>query len=286
MRATLAEERLAASYAACRERTRAASSSFAAGIRLLPRDRRGALEALYAFFRLADDIADGDAPGRRLEECRALAEGRLPDDPLAPALQDVRERFAVRLEDLLAVVEGCEQDARQTRYATWGELEAYCHRVASSVGLACLEVFGYSAPRARDHAAELGLGMQLVNIVRDVGEDARRGRIYLPAAELERHGAREADCLAGRTSGELAACLASVARRARGHLGAAGPLLECIEPESAACPAALQAAYRRLLRRMAGDGFRVLERRYRLSAADRLSVLARALRARRRARAR
>lgn len=198
----------------------------------------------------------------------------------------MRERFAVRLEDLLAVVEGCEQDARQTRYATWGELEAYCHRVASSVGLACLEVFGYSAPRARDHAAELGLGMQLVNIVRDVGEDARRGRIYLPAAELERHGAREADCLAGRTSGELAACLASVARRARGHLGAAGPLLECIEPESAACPAALQAAYRRLLRRMAGDGFRVLERRYRLSAADRLSVLARALRARRRARAR
>jgi phytoene synthase len=114
------------------------------------------------------------------------------------------------------VIEGCEWDATRSRYATWDELAAYCHRVASAVGLMCIEIFGYASPRARDYAMNLGLALQLTNILRDVAEDAARGRIYLPLEDLAAFGVSERDILDGKRTPELVRLLRFEARRAHG----------------------------------------------------------------------
>src|SRR5205085_6244922 len=120
------------------------------------------------------------------------------EDAVLVELRRAVRRFPIRREDLEAVIEGCEWDATRTRYRTWDELREYCRRVASAVGLCCIEIFGYRDPRTRDYAVDLGLALQLTNILRDVGEDAARGRIYLPLEDLALFGVTEEDVLAGR----------------------------------------------------------------------------------------
>ncbi|REK15847.1 MAG: phytoene/squalene synthase family protein [Planctomycetota bacterium] len=184
---------LQASYDHCQEIARRSASSFYYSFLLLPEEKRAAMCALYAFLRRTDDLGDSsDSQASRREAlsewrkalARSLA-GRF-DDPLLPALADTVRLFDVPPEHLEAVIEGVEMDLDPREYETFDQLEEYCHRVASAVGLACLPIWGYSGDEAEQPARKCGLAFQLTNILRDLKEDLARNRVYLPREDFER----------------------------------------------------------------------------------------------------
>ena len=207
----------------CRKLTTRSQSNFYYAFLFLPPWRREALYTVYAYCRLIDDIVDGDDPepvkrgalAQWREELELVFSGRSPAHPVAQRLQDAWRRFGLRHEDALAILEGCEMDLTATRYETWEDLRRYCYHVASAVGLLCIEIFGYRHPGAREYAVDLGLALQLTNIIRDVAEDARRGRIYLPLEDLRAFGVSEADLLEGRRTDAVLRLLRFEGRRAR-----------------------------------------------------------------------
>jgi phytoene synthase len=210
--------------------TRKSASNLALAFILLPKARREAMAGLYAFCREVDDIADEDA--RPVAERRAhLAEWRAdlhraygnesPRLPVLRELQPVIHAYRLDCRHFEALLDGVEMDLNITRYETQEDLELYCYRVASVVGLLSIEIFGYRNPQCRDYAVFLGKALQLTNILRDVAVDAQRSRIYLPQAELTRFAVREADILAGHYTEGYRALAASVGQRARWFYGQA-----------------------------------------------------------------
>jgi phytoene synthase len=206
---------LAASYAHCQRVARSSGSSFYYSFLMLPRRERLAMCALYAFLRRTDDLGDGDeALGEPSDESvkiierrrwqlkawrQSLAEamdGRC-DDPVLPALADALRSYSIPIEYLNTAIDGVEMDLDVRRYGTFAELETYCQRVASAVGLACLRVWGCQKPEAEGPARRCGVAFQMTNILRDLKEDAARDRIYLPREDLARFGYSEGDLLAG-----------------------------------------------------------------------------------------
>lgn len=185
---------LQASYDLCRHIARSSSSSFYYSFRLLPRAKREAMFALYAFLRRTDDLSDGpfaagDNPRQALIAWRQSffnALGGTFDDPLLPALADTVRRFGIPTDYLLAAISGVEMDLDHHGYETFPELEDYCHHVASAVGLACIHIWGFTSPAALEPARRCGLAFQLTNILRDIKEDAMLGRVYLPGEDLRR----------------------------------------------------------------------------------------------------
>src|SRR5947209_16081501 len=187
------------SYSVCRRITAAANSSFPLAFRLLPRTKRRAMDALYAFLRVTDDLAD--EPGHPAAKRAALADWRTAllaalngrySHPVHPALHDTVARYAIPPEYLLAVLDGVEADLEPVRFATFADLYPYCYRVASAVGLACVRVWGLRPGAtwkdAEPPAEAAGVAFQLTNVLRDLGEDLARGRVYLPADELAAFG--------------------------------------------------------------------------------------------------
>ncbi len=213
----------AANY--CRKLTEKSRSNFYYAFLFLPAERREALEAVYAFCRLVDDVVDEEAPletklagvEKWRRELNAVYDGAESDHPVVHKLRQAVQRFAIRREDMEAVIDGCAMDITLNRYQTWDELRIYCYRVASAVGLMCIEIFGYCTPKAREYAVDLGIALQLTNILRDVAEDARRGRIYLPADDLKAFGVSEADLLSGRSTPEFTRMMQFEGQRARSH---------------------------------------------------------------------
>lgn len=249
---------VAAAYDHCEALTRRAASNFAWAFRLLSAERRRALSAVYAFCRAADDLADepgqaADVPAllaRWREELAAVYAGRARH-PIGIALEDAVRRFAIPREHFEAVVAGVEMDTTRDRYETWEhDLAVYCYRVAGAVGLICIEIFGYRNPSAREYAVELGLAFQLTNILRDVAEDAARGRIYIPRADLRRFGCAEEDLLAGRASDAFREVMAFECARAGEHYGRARFLLAEEDRASLAPAEAMRLIYEQLLRRI------------------------------------
>src|SRR5258706_12904055 len=191
--------------------TRKSRSTFYYAFLALPKPRRDALYAVYAFCRTVADIADlGDERGAdRAEQRRALdgwrrdvalcyEPGGAPTDPIAVRLAQAVRTFAIPRDALLAIIDGVAMDLDRVRYETAEDLYPYCYRVASAVGLCCIEIFGYTDPRARQYAIDLGTALQLTNIMRDVGADARDGRVYLPQEDLRKFGVTADDRRAGR----------------------------------------------------------------------------------------
>jgi phytoene synthase len=268
---------------ACRI-TRREARSFAWGIRVLPAEKRRAVSALYAFARRVDDIADD--PGLALEERRARLErcraevAALPasqdGDLVLVALADAVARFRIPRETLTDLVEGGLMDVERSRYASWEELREYCRRVAGAVGVACCAVYG---PDDRDaafpKAEALGLALQQINIMRDVAEDWRLGRVYLAQDELARFGVSEHDIAAGRTGPEWRALLEHQADRADSLLREGFGLLPHLDRRSALGVRTLAGVYCGLLRRMRASGFDVLDRPPRLSALEKAKAVAR-----------
>ena len=195
---------LRTSYASCRSIARQSASNFYYSFYLLPKDRRQAMCVLYAFLRKTDDLGDSEQPveirRRALQNWRASLSDALEGpcaDPILPAVVDMATRYRMPVECLFQVIEGVEMDLDPQRYATFEELRQYCHLVASAVGMACIHIWGFRSPHAFAPAQECGLAFQLTNILRDLKEDADRGRVYLPQEDLERFGYSERDLAAG-----------------------------------------------------------------------------------------
>lgn len=263
--------------------TRREARNFAWGIAVLPRPKRLAVAALYAFARRVDDIADDaglpvEERRRGLEACRAAVEA-LPDapadDPVLVALADAAARYRIPSAALLDLVAGGLMDAEKSRYADWSELREYCRCVAGAVGLACAAVYGPSDPEAAEPSAEtLGLALQQINIMRDVAEDWGLGRVYLPRDELERFGVTEADIAAGRVSPAWHALMDHQASRAEALMRDGLGLLPLLDRRSALCVRAFAGIYRGLLVQMRGRGYDVFSRRPQLSAVAKVRAVA------------
>jgi len=230
--------------------TRQSGTSFYYAFRILPARKRRAIYALYSFCRIVDDCVDepdgeGEAGLRRwAEEVRRCYEGR-PSTELGRDLAEALFEFPIPRGCFEDIIAGCRMDLTTKRYATFPDLRVYCERVASAVGLAAIEIFEYTDPRSRKYAVELGVALQLTNILRDVAADAARGRIYVPQADLARFGVTEAELLAaaggGPASPALRELLAFQGARARSHYELARDLLPAAD-RKAMTPAEIMAA--------------------------------------------
>jgi 15-cis-phytoene synthase len=262
-------------YAEVERLTRARARNFAYGIMLLPKPKRRAIAAIYAFAREVDDVADdpGLADGvkrERLEALRSRLDGDAADEAMLVALADARRRYPIPGEALHDLIDGGIQDTEQTRYATFGDLREYCRRVAGAVGVACVAVYG---ARERQRAETLGVALQLINIIRDVAEDWTLGRVYLPQDELVEFGVSEADIAGGRCSGEWRELMAHQAKRARAHLAEGRTLLPRLDRRSAACVAAFANLYAATLDRIESAGYDVFDGPPRLSPLTKLRIV-------------
>jgi phytoene synthase len=273
---------LAQDYARCAAITRRASSNFYYAFMLLSAERRQALYAVYAFCRFVDDIADDagitDAAAMLAlwrEELRNVYAGT-PTRAIARALAENVHRFNIPRRYFEEVIDGVEMDLSRTRYQTFAELERYCYRVASAVGLICIEIFGYANPSAHRYAERLGLAFQLTNITRDVSEDAARGRIYLPIEDLARFQVMEHEILRGLYSSRFRRLMEFECDRARGIYLEAEQALASEDRASLLSAEAMRSIYAALLERIARTEFRVLDHRVRLSTPRKLYLVGRA----------
>ena len=270
----------------CQRVARARAKNFYVAFRTLPRDKRRAIYAAYAYCRLCDDIADGDAPVDRkrlmLAEVRRDLDAALSGDAdsanLAPefiALASAAETFSIPRDYFHSILEGVEADLTKTRFADFAELREYCYKVASVVGLVCIEVFGYKDPRAADYAVDMGIALQLTNIIRDMREDAERDRIYIPQDEMARFGYSERDLMAGVVNDNFRRLMRFQTERARDYYERSRPLFALLSPESRTCPRVLHAAYYAILKRVEAADYDVMSRRIGLSAGEKLAIAVR-----------
>ena len=256
----------------CQQKTVASGSSFYYSFLFLPPPRRQAITALYAFCREVDDVVDEslDPAMARAKlawwrtEIGALYSGQ-PSHPVTQALAISLKQFSLPQEQLHEIIDGMEMDLDQSRYADFRELHLYCYRVASVVGLLAAEIFGYSDRRTLKYAHDLGLAFQLTNIIRDVGEDARRGRIYLPQDELERFGVTETDLLQARYTENFRQLMEFQIQRAQSMYEQAFAQLPVTDRKSQRAGLIMAAIYRTTLNEIVRDGCRVLDRRISLT---------------------
>lgn len=252
----------------CQQKAAQSGSSFYYSFMFLPPERRQAITALYAFCREVDDVVDEchdpSLAQTKLEWWRqetARVYAGTPTHPVGHALKDVIGRFNLPQEQLLEIIDGMAMDLSQTRYLDFKGLQLYCYRVASVVGLLAAEIFGYEDRQTLKYAHDLGLAFQLTNIIRDVGEDARRGRIYLPIEDLQRFGVPAKDILEARYSDAFREMMAFQAQRAEQFYDQAFANLPGVDRKAQRPGLVMAAIYRTLLREIAADGFQVLDRR-------------------------
>jgi len=266
-------------HAYCQEKAASSGSSFYYSFMFLPPERRQAITALYAFCREVDDVVDEchdmQIAQTKLDWWRqqvALVFDGEPQHPVGQALKDVSKRFNLPREQLLEIIDGMQMDLLQTRYLDWKALHLYCYRVASVVGLLSAEIFGYTNRQTLKYAHDLGLAFQLTNIIRDVGEDARRGRVYLPADELARHGLAVEDILSRRGGEAFRAVMAEQADRAEATYARALARLHPEDRRNQRAGLIMAAIYRTLLAEIRRDGFPVLEGRVSLTPIRKLWI--------------
>jgi phytoene synthase len=271
-----------AAYADVMRITRLEARNFAWGVMVLPRPKRQAVAALYAFARRVDDIADSrlaDEERRaRLEACGAAVEA-LPGSPngdsVLVALADAMSHYPIPKGALLDLVAGGLMDVEKTRYATWQELHEYCRRVAGSVGLACAAVYGpRDAVAAEPLAERLGLALQQINIMRDVPEDWELGRVYLPQDELAQFGVTEDDIAGRRVGPEWRELMSHQAARADRLLRAGLDLLPMLDKRSELCVRTFAGVYRGLLVQMRERNYDVFTARPQLSRVEKVRAVA------------
>jgi squalene synthase HpnC/squalene synthase HpnD len=273
-------EQIRESYVECNRIARAAHSSFYLAFFGLRKEKRNALCALYAFMRLIDDVSDepGDLESKRqaLARWRGMLDqaigGHTNAHAVLPALADTIERFQIPTRYFHDLILGAEMDQTVLTYATFDRLSEYCYRVAGTVGLTCLYVFGFTDPKAPDLAERLGLAFQLTNIIRDVGSDCAMGRIYLPQEDLDRFGIR-AEELHGPVTSQLQELLAFEAERAWQMYREGAPLVSRVNADSRATLWALVRTYSSLLARIEEREFDVFSARISLSSAEKIQYL-------------
>jgi phytoene synthase len=250
----------------CQQKAAASGSSFYYSFLFLPPERRRAITALYAFCREVDDVVDETHDPQiaatklawwRLEVANMYAGS--PQHPVTKALSPFTAEFSIREEHLGQIIDGMEMDLTQTRYLDWANLERYCYRVASVVGLCAAGIFGYRDERTLEYAKHLGIAFQLTNIIRDVGEDARKNRIYLPMEDLKRFEVPAAQILGGSESESFGRLMQFQAARAKEYYAKALAALPASDRRAQRPGLIMAAIYRALLDEIERDGFHVLK---------------------------
>lgn len=294
-------EAIDASYDACHRLARRSRSNFYPSFLGLPRAKRRAMEALYAFMRHTDDLADDPLPAelrrQSLAEWRtALGRalhgrfdptGRRPSyngkpdrsgypsgRELLPAVADTVQQYRIPAEYLGAVIDGVEMDLKQQRYESFDELEGYCQRVASAVGLACIHVWGFRGRQALEPARKCGIALQLTNILRDLKEDAQRGRVYLPLADLRQCGYSVDDLIRGVADERFRRLMEYEIGRAEWFYREGAELMHWLEPDGRRIFGMMMSTYRALLKKIKRRPARVLARRVALRRTRKLQIVA------------
>jgi phytoene synthase len=275
---------VAQSYMECRRVAKNSASNFYYAFFMLPQAKRDALCALYAFMRLVDDVSDTvgseDDKKRGLARWRAALDAALAGDvsghPILPAFADTINRFHIPPRYFHDLISGAEMDLTVSNYATFDRLREYCYRVAGTVGLTCLHVFGYDDPHAPDLAEKLGIAFQLTNILRDVPKDYEMGRIYLPQEDLEKFGVRPEELARGPLTPAVRDLFAFEAGRAWSFYREGAKLIPDVHSDARAALWALARIYSGLLRRIEARGYDVFSERVRLSTPEKTGILLRA----------
>ncbi len=270
------------SYQYCRRVARRRAKNFYYSFVLLSRPQRNAMCAIYAFMRYCDDLSDEPGAQRsaidkwRVEMNEAL-EGRFSGHPVWPAFHHTVRRFGIPHQYFSAMIDGVSSDLEPRRFETFDELYRYCYQVASVVGLTTIHIFGFDTPSALPLAEKCGVAFQLTNILRDIREDAERGRIYLPLEDLRHFGVTEDDLRAGRRDPPFLRLMQFEAGRARAYYNESQLLLDLIHPRSRASLWALISIYSRLLERIEHSNYDVFRRRVRLPLWEKSWIVWRAL---------
>lgn len=256
----------------CQEKCAASGSSFYYSFLFLPPERRQAIMALYAFCREVDDVVDECSDPAiantklawwRMEVARLDA--GTGEHPVTQALLTARKQFSLPSEQLLEIIDGMEMDLQQSRYLDFKGLSLYCYRVASVVGLLAAEIFGYQNRQTQKYAHDLGMAFQLTNIIRDIGEDARRGRIYIPMEELKQFNVPAADILNARYSDNFTALMQFQAERAEHYYAQALAQLPAEDRKTQRPGLIMAKIYRTLLDEIRAEKFQVLHQRIALT---------------------
>ncbi|HEY1778585.1 MAG TPA: presqualene diphosphate synthase HpnD [Solirubrobacteraceae bacterium] len=252
----------------CAQLTRQEAANFYYGMRLLPAHKRAALFAIYAFARRVDDIGDGtlavDEKRRQLTLAADSLDAAPDGDLVLVALHEAEQAFPLPRQSFLDLIDGVRMDIDGAQYETFEDLALYCRRVAGSIGRLCVAVFGADGANAGELADDLGVALQLTNILRDVREDAARGRTYLPAEDLARFGAPSRETIRPLVAFEVS--------RARDWYARGMALIPMLDRRSAACVLAMSGIYRRLLDRIEADPDAILERRVALGPLTKVAV--------------
>ncbi len=269
-------------YAECRRITKENAKNFYYAFIALPLEKRSAIYAVYSFCRFCDDAVDEpslpmDEKLNRLANIReslrnASSTGNA--NPVFMALADTIAKHQIPLSYFEEVIKGVEMDLTINRYNTFEDLRTYCYRVASAVGLICVEIYGYRESKVRGYAVDLGLAMQLTNIIRDVQEDLGQDRIYLPLDELDRFGYSEEDLKAGIVNEAFRNLMTFQAWRARRHFQSGLQLMPHLSLRSRTSPAVLAALYQRILDRIEATGFNVFDGRMSLNTREKYLLTA------------
>jgi len=260
--------------------TRQSQSNLALAFISLGSERRRDITVFYAFCRIIDDVADSSdlnvAEKRlRLTAWREMLRVAVPGEP--PLAHDVRQlidKYSLSTDMLEEIISGVEMDLSISQYPTFEELRVYCYRVASAVGLVSIEIFGYRNSGCKEYALQLGLALQITNIIRDVGKDLRNGRIYLPQEDLARFGYSETQLRDRQYNERFVRLMEFEAVRARQFFAGAAASLPPEDRRSMVAAEIMGSVYRGLLRRMELDKFRVFEKEYRLSKLEKMSRIA------------
>lgn len=276
---------VAQSYAHCERVARSKAKNFYYSFLLLTREQRAAMCAIYAFMRECDDLSDEPSSGENsgaLESWRAEMSAVLAGGegvhPIWPAFRDAVSRFQIPHLYFHEMIDGVSSDLAARRMQTFDELYKYCYQVASVVGLTIIHIFGFDDPKALELAEKCGIAFQLTNILRDVREDAERGRVYLPAEDLRRFNVDPSEFLRSSSVGaHFQALMGFEAARARAYYDESAPLVGMVRRQSRPSLWALIEIYSRLLKRIDASGFDVLRRRIRLSGAEKIWILVRAM---------
>jgi phytoene synthase len=246
--------------------TKKSASNLALAFILLPREKRDAMAALYAFCRAVDDVADEDSVPTETRRAQLAAwrkdifravQNEVPEFASNQEFQPIIRRFHLPFALFDELIKGCEMDLNTLRYDDYEQLELYCHRVASVVGLLSIEIFGYKNPACHDYAEHLGKALQLTNILRDVKNDAARGRIYLPLSELKKFHVTEAEILNSKCSENYSALAASVAARAKNFYQLARKTLPAEDRKSMVAAELMGSVYWQLLQKLEANRFNV-----------------------------
>jgi len=265
------------SYRLCCQIARRTAKNFYYSFLPMPRVKREAMCAIYAFMRRSDDIADdaGSLTGLRdwRTKVQAAFAGKSDDESILPALVDTVKRYRIPERHFFELLDGTDMDQSVKRYETFDELYRYCYRVASCVGLVVLPVFGYKDETALVPAEACGIAFQLTNIFRDVKEDAQMGRIYLPGEDLRRFGVSENDIMNSRMTPQFLELMKFEAERAREYYRKAEPLLGLIDADSRGTLAVMMGIYGGILDKIERANYAVFERRLGLSATEKLWVV-------------